>query len=203
MSGAEAVGDASAVQPDIQPAKGMLLIARRGMIDPRFRGSVVLLLEHGAGGSLGLIVNRPTHVRLAQILPELKEQDRQGHRLYNGGPVEIYRLRFLVRGESPPEQTFSVIDGIHGGGRLSTLAALLKQNTARADLRVYHGYAGWGTGQLTDELARNDWYLHPAGARWIFDEDANAVWPALINLYDPEGLLVRYFVRVDAFAANR
>lgn len=173
-----------------QPDKGILLIARRGMPDPRFERSVVLLASHDDNGSLGLIINRASQTRLGTLLPELNDLDDRGHSVFFGGPVGVNSLKFLVRHEPPPDAALHVMEDLYLSGNQSTLETMLQNRKSAQELRVYVGYAGWAPGQLDSELNRKDWHLHKAAITHVFNSEPELVWQELIELHEPEGQLV-------------
>ncbi len=162
------------------PAKGLFLVADASMPDPRFRETVILLVEHDAGGTVGLIINRATGVSLARALPELESDGATEHVLFLGGPVELDRLALLARGMPATVPSEHVVGDIYLSGYREALAALLERRNAR-ELRVFAGYAGWAPGQLEAELQQGDWFLVPADAERVFAPDPAAVWR---ELYD-------------------
>jgi putative transcriptional regulator len=167
----------------------VLLVAARKMGDPRFRNTVVLLVQHGEGGSLGLIINRPTSILLSEALPDLKGASAAKHKVFFGGPVAINAMLFLVRGHTAPDNAEQVRTDIYVSGSRATLERMLGQGRSKNELRIYAGYAGWAAGQLDMEVLRGDWYLYPADARTIFDKDAEKLWNELIDSQEPEGLM--------------
>jgi len=80
----------------VQPGKGVFLVAKQGMLDPRFRRSVVLLVAHGPAGTLGVIVNRATDVSLADVLPQVEKPGRKA-RLFYGGAAALETPMLLIR----------------------------------------------------------------------------------------------------------
>ena len=172
------------------PAKGMFLIARRGMPDPRFRQSVILLAAHDDGGSLGLIINRASKTKLTRLIPELDDMDKQGHRVYIGGPVGIQQIKFLMRNSNALDTALHIMDDLYISGNQLTLEEMLNQDMPPTKLRIYLGYAGWGPSQLDGELDRRDWYLRRAKMTEIFSDRPESIWQDLIEHYEPEGQLV-------------
>ena len=99
------------------PRKGSFLVATAGMQDPRFRRSVVLLLEHGENGTLGLIVNKVTEISLAQVLPRPGGlQAGSQTLLFFGGPVGLDGILFLTRNAEPPERAEHVMEDVYYSG---------------------------------------------------------------------------------------
>lgn len=179
---------------DTLSLEGQLLIAMPGMGDPRFEQSVILLCAHSENGAMGLIVNKPApNLRLSDILEQL-ELPRKGIRLsspvYFGGPVETGR-GFVLHGEdfADPEGTLSV----EGGFRMTaTLAALegLTQADGPDKALLALGYAGWGPGQLEEEIQRNGWLTCDATEEIVFGSDAEGKWTAALNTMGVDPLLL-------------
>ena len=175
-----------------QPAAGMFLIARRDMPDPRFRKTVILLAAHDDGGSLGLIINRASAAKLSSLVPEYKELDKQGHRIYFGGPVGIQQLKFLVRSNDPLDTAVHIMDDLYISGNHLTLEQMLSLDKSDNELRVYLGYAGWGPLQLDGELDRRDWHLRKADIEEVFTENTDYIWQRFIDVLEPKGQLVEF-----------
>jgi putative transcriptional regulator len=159
---------------------GKFLVASRKIIDPFFSRSVVLLISYGETGAMGLIINRPTEMRLSDLFPEVEGLE-DGAPLFFGGPVERQRVMLLVRTGSEPKDALRIFDGVY----ISASSAVLKQMAGSPSpgesFRVYSGYAGWARGQLEAEIARGDWHVLQADAGTVFDRDPREVWPELIT----------------------
>ena len=181
-SGAEA-GSAESFNRLVQsvetPAKGTFLVAAEGLMDPNFSKSVVLLIDYGEDGAFGIIINRPTEVKLSSAVPGMKGIDSRLDELYFGGPVARRRLMVLIRPDVPSAKTHPVTDDIHLTG---DLVALLKiANTEGGEFRVYMGHAGWSPGQLDAEIARGDWLILPADGDTVFNRDPKLLWKKLTD----------------------
>lgn len=155
--------------------RSVLLIAGEGMADPRFRQSVVLVTRHGRGNStLGVIVNRPLKAGLDRIFPELKQAAQ--HRLHYGGPVAPGEIVFMLRGETAPEASITVAQGLFLGSNIESLLRLLEAPTPATRLRVFRGFASWAPYQLESEIDRGDWHLLPVDADILFNEAPDGMW---------------------------
>ena len=159
----------------VQPGKGVFLVAKQGMLDPRFRRSVVLLVAHGPAGTLGVIVNRVTDVSLEDVQPQLEKPGGKA-RLYYGGPVGLDTLMFLIRSEEPLEETTNVMGDVYFGGDKTTLERLLEEERGSHQLRLFVGHSGWAPGQLDSELDRGDWRLFRANAFTVFEKRLDSIW---------------------------
>jgi len=171
--------------------KGLFLVASRSLMDPNFQETVILLVDHGADGTLGLVINRPTDIPFTEALPEIEALQKLKDTVYVGGPVARYMISLLVRADQSPEDTVQVFDSVYFSHKLAALLHLLEKPQARVTMRAYVGHAGWAAGQLDMEIQRGDWHLASADARSIFDTPAGQVWPTLIDRLDPHLLQAR------------
>ena len=166
--------------------KGVLLVASPTLDDPNFRQTVVLVVEHGPGGTLGVILNRSTNVFLSEALPELNVLKGTTYRLFAGGPVEPSRLLLLFRLKEPPEDARSVFDGVYVGSTPSVLERVITQAKPTETFRAFGGYAGWGPGQLGHEMLQGSWAILPPDSSGIFDKDPATLWrDCLSRLHAP------------------
>jgi putative transcriptional regulator len=163
------------------PAKGKFLVASRRLADPRFRETVVLLISYGDGGVIGIIVNRPTEVRLVDMLPSVQGLKGRADVVYYGGPVEGHRMLLLVRSGERPEGSDHVFGDVYVSSSRNTLEKMLTVHKTVKQLRVYAGYAGWMPRQLDGELLRGDWFIISADARSVFEKKPSELWPELIR----------------------
>lgn len=160
---------------------GTLLIAGPGLLDPNFRRSVVLICEHSAEGSLGLVINRPLRTPVSQVFPEVDEGDGVMHA---GGPVDTNRVLALRRGGDVQETDQGVFESVRLVVALDDAIENVR-GSARSldDFRFFVGYAGWGAGQLEDELREGAWITGPANEGLVFSVPPQQIWgEALRNL---------------------
>ena len=174
-----------------QPAAGMLLVARRDLPSRYFAHTVILLLRHGATGTLGVIVNRRTHFSLQDLLPDIADATAVRYPLYIGGPVAPDRIFILIRNASPGHGIERVTDDIQFSAERTVLETLVEADKPASELRLYAGHAGWALGQLDRELARGDWHLVRAEAAQVFADDDEQLWTRLIDRLDPPGIRVQ------------
>ena len=162
-------------------SKGRFLVASRDMKDPRFAETVILLVEYGSNGATGLIVNRPTEVRLSSVLPDVKGLEYRKDIVYIGGPVNQGQMLMLIQSKGKPEESQHVFQDIYVSGSQKVLEGM----TGKADMgrrfHVYAGYSGWAPQQLDRELGRGDWHLLEADVKTIFDKEPSQIWPELIR----------------------
>ena len=158
-----------------------LLLSMPQMQDPNFARTVVLLCDFLAEGAFGLVLNRPTDLPASEMVRlEPPVMRGNGLPLFIGGPVQPERGWILV-GDPPDEPDFrTVIDGLY----LSTSPQLLRRVLeARPEprARVVAGYAGWGPGQLDEELAQSAWLMADVQLDLVFDVDATVMWETAIR----------------------
>jgi len=175
----------------------ILLLAMPQVLDPFFHKSVVLLLHHQSDGSQGFIVNRPTGVKIGEILEDLEIPwlGETGSLAFFGGPVQPQLGTLLFRQEEPTEAAtrFEVCPGVALTQHLGDLESLAEEPPD--SFRLLLGYAGWGDGQLVKELLRNDWITAPVRTDLLFADEPEEVWqmamksvgvdPALLPAWAP------------------
>ena len=147
------------------------LLAMPGMADTNFGGAVVFLAEHSAKGALGLVINRPMELDLKSLFERidltLDIAPLSTSAVFYGGPVQTDRGFVLHQ----PLGAWSSTVTVHGSLGLTSSKDVLEavaQGTGPERLLVTLGYAGWGPGQLEDEIARNAWLTVEADPDVIF-----------------------------------
>lgn len=139
------------------PKAGDLLISEPFLQDENFIRSVVLLCEHSEEGSFGLIINKPSILKLGELVETLDFLDKA---VFVGGPVEQNTLHFIYFGENALEGSISLGENIWWGGDFESLVEKLKLGLFNPDLvRFFLGYSGWGAEQLNDELSDETWII--------------------------------------------
>jgi putative transcriptional regulator len=161
--------------------KGVLLVASPSLNDPNFHHSVVLILEHGPGGTLGVILNRSTDVLLSEALPDLNILKGTTFKLFAGGPVEPRRMLLLSRLKEPIADVRSVFDSVYVGGTSAVLERIITQGKPSEAFRAFAGYAGWAPGQLGFEMLQGSWAVLPPDSINIFDQDPGRLWPDSVS----------------------
>jgi putative transcriptional regulator len=173
------VSRAGAAPPRVKA--GVFLYASPTLTDPRFAESVVLLVQHGVEGSMGLIVNRPTRVSVREAVKELAESRGLELRLHWGGPVEPDVTLALVRSPKRLPSAERVLPDVQLSAQPADWKSVARDPEAASRLRVYAGYAGWSAGQLAQELRRGSWVVGPDAAS-VFSSDPSALWPRVHDL---------------------
>lgn len=158
-----------------------LLLSMPQMQDPNFSRTVVLLCDYLPEGAFGLVINRPTELPATEMV-KLDPPLRGGNDLplFLGGPVQPERGWILVN-ELPEEPDFrTVVDGVYLSSSPHLLRRVLQtQPPPRA--RVVAGYAGWGPGQLDEELSQSAWLMADVEVDLVFDVDAAVMWETAIR----------------------
>ncbi len=151
------------------------LIAMPGMVDDNFAGTVVYLCEHSDNGALGLVINRPTDINLKNLFERvdlsLDRDDLAARPVFYGGPVQTERGFVLHEGLGDDGEHYSSTLKISGGLEMTTSRDVLEALSSGAGPKrvfVTLGYAGWGAGQLEDEISRNGWLSVNADPELIF-----------------------------------
>ena len=169
---------------DITELNGKLLIAMPDMGDPRFDRSVILICSHSPEGAMGLIVNKCVEeVKFSELLEQLEVpvgQEVQETPVHFGGPVETGR-GFVLHSEDFESDMSSM--KVPGGYRVTaTLDVLeaLAAGSGPANSLMALGYAGWGPGQLEDELQQGGWLTSDASIDLVFSPDNGGKWEAAL-----------------------
>jgi len=152
------------------------LIAMPGMADEAFSGTVVYVWEHTDQGALGLVINRPIELKLANLFEKvdltLGRDDLAEDPVYYGGPVQTERGFVLHDRLGEASGTYSSTLPIQGGLEMTTSRDVLEALSLGAGPKrvlVTLGYSGWGAGQVEDEISRNGWLTVDADTSVIFD----------------------------------
>jgi len=161
--------------------KPTLLLSMPQMQDPNFSQTVVLLCDYLPDGAFGIVLNRPTETP-ASAMVQLQPPVTAGNDLplCIGGPVQPERGWILIG--APPEGTEyrTIVEGVYLTSSPTVLRHVLQTHPApRA--RVLAGYAGWGPGQLDDELAQSAWLMADVDADLVFDVDPGVMWQTAIR----------------------
>lgn len=165
-----------------EPAPGRLLVATAALVDPNFARTVVLLLDHDEDGSLGVILNRPSSVAVAGVLPDWSPSVDPPEVLFEGGPVSTdsaLALACVPEVEGADPIGFRRLFGVTGIIDLDTPREVLAPAITR--MRVFAGYAGWGSGQLDGELEEGSWYVVDSTTHDVFDPEPTRLWSAVLR----------------------
>jgi len=158
--------------------RGQLLIAGPDLIDPNFRRSVLLIGEHGDEGAMGVILNRPSPVEVADAVPPLASLVSKHDLVHVGGPVQPQAIVVLGDFRNPAEAGALVLGSI---GFLPGEIETAEDVGTLSRARVFAGYAGWGPGQLESEIAEASWIVEPALPEDVFTVEPDALWSAVLR----------------------
>jgi putative transcriptional regulator len=157
---------------------GQLLLAAPNLADPNFARTVVLIGVHSSEGAMGIVLNRPSDLIVADAVPELDGTVAEGETLFLGGPVQRGAIVCLAEFLDPAPAGLLVLGRIGFPARDADLAAL-REATVRT--RAFAGFAGWGEGQLEAEVENGDWIAQAALAEDIFTDAPSALWGRILE----------------------
>ncbi len=154
---------------------GQLLVASPRLVDPNFVRTVVVLLNHDGQGAMGVVINRPSEMPVADYLPEWVDRLAPPDVVFYGGPVEQtvaigLRESFETGVNTTPVQGLGMVD-----------LGEDQEDLAEGRVRVFAGYAGWGPGQLEEEIEEESWITAPAFARDVFSPVPGDLWAAVLS----------------------
>jgi putative transcriptional regulator len=144
--------------------------------DPNFHRSVVLMIEHGEGGSMGLVVNRGAPLTLGELARGQSMKiapERNPQPVFIGGPVEPHR-GFILHDDDSIAEKHPVLPGLYLSVTLDALGPLLE--TPDIHMRFCLGYAGWGPKQLEQEMSVGSWLFSEATAKAILEGNPSELW---------------------------
>jgi putative transcriptional regulator len=172
---------------DMQPAAGSLLISSATLVDPNFARCVLLVLESNEDGSLGVILNHPSETPVDEVLVQWRDVVNPPGVFFRGGPVELNAA--LALGALVDD---SAEDAPSGWRQVSGPLGMVDLDHPPDDflgrlsgLRIYAGYAGWGAGQLDDEIAEGSWHVVPAQRSDLFSDNPDRLWHDILRRQPP------------------
>ncbi len=161
------------------------LIAMPALQDPNFARSVTYICQHGEEGALGIMINRPLNIGLEELLESMNitaDHPGAGHQaVFAGGPVHPEQGFVLHQPPGEWSSTLRVSDQISVTTSQDIIEAIARDKGPEKYL-IALGYAGWGGGQLEEELAANSWLSGPVDAGIIFDTPPEQRWEAAATL---------------------
>ncbi|MEM7481414.1 MAG: YqgE/AlgH family protein [Acidobacteriota bacterium] len=170
----------------------VLLIAMPQVQDPDFERTVILLTVHTEAGSEGLVLNREAPLEIREVLAglDLHWSGMPDQLAHFGGPVErqIGTVLYGAGPVGPPEASHELLEGLSLTQQVAVLSELSRTPPDR--MCLYLGYAGWGEGQLLEEILRNDWLIAPVVPEFVFSPTPSRMWEdALASVgVDPNSL---------------
>jgi len=161
----------------MQSLKGQLLVAGPSLLDPNFRRTVVLVGEHTDEGALGVVLNRASEATVEDAVPELSALIDDEELVHVGGPVQPSAIVVVADFADPEQAGALILDSV------GFLPAEVEPD-AIGELRrarVFAGYAGWGPGQLDEELDEGSWIVAPALPEDVFTGDPDELWSEVLR----------------------
>lgn len=177
---------------------GCLLVASPLMGDPNFDRTVVLLIAYHDEGALGLVLNRPSQMGVAEPLPQWEHLAAEPAVLFLGGPVQHQAVICLARRSVPaagePGAGETGLDEVAPGVATVDLdrdPSLVEGRVG--SVRLFAGYAGWAAGQLDAEMAAGAWWAVDAEADDAFTLEPQRLWSRVLRRQPPPLVFVSYF----------
>lgn len=157
-----------------------LLIAMPSLLDPNFSRTVTLICEHSDNGAMGIILNQPTSMSVQELISNLDTQDEtescpNNSPVLAGGPVQMNHGFILHDSDREWEATHIIDNDLKLTTSEDILLDIGKGKGPKNSI-VALGYAGWGAGQLEQELADNAWLTVPYEAKIVFDTPIEKRW---------------------------
>jgi putative transcriptional regulator len=160
--------------------KGRLLVATPSLQEPTFDRTVILMLEHGAEGALGLVLNRPSEVELTGPAPDWEPFAAHPPVVFFGGPVAQNTAICLARaGSDDRTEAWTPIFGRLGALNIARSPSEVDQPID--EVRVFSGHAGWAPGQLEDEVFSGAWFVVDAEPEDALSSEPLDLWRRVLQ----------------------
>jgi putative transcriptional regulator len=160
--------------------RGRLLVAAPPLVDPNFDRTVVLMLEHGDDGALGLVLNRPGTTDLVEAVPDWSGLASEPAVVFAGGPVQTDAVIALARSDVDEERDGWVPVG-QGLGTVDLARPPIDVPVRIDAVRVFVGYAGWAPGQLEGELEAGAWFVVDVLPDDVFGVEPRSLWQRVLR----------------------
>jgi putative transcriptional regulator len=162
---------------------GTLLLANTDLLEPTFRRSVIYVVEHNDGGTLGVVLNRPSEIAVYNVLPQWAKLAAKPKTMYVGGPVKRDAALCLgsLRAGAGPQSAPGLR---HVAGRIVMVdldADAAAVAPALEGVRIFAGYSGWTIGQLEGEIERDDWIVLSALPTDVLVEQRIDLWARILR----------------------
>ena len=165
--------------PAVQLQKGTLLIASPEVEMGLFFRGVLLVCEHNASGSFGILINKPMDVDLPEDVLNLSSISNPRVQIRAGGPVQTNQMMLLHTNPDPSQQVLTICEGVYLGGNLQFLQEMLLDENGPY-IHLCFGYAGWTPGQLEREFLDGSWMIHSGSVEYIFKTPYEQLWRQLL-----------------------
>ncbi len=158
---------------------GVLLIAEPFLGDSPFHRSVILLCEHSNSHSFGLVLNQKQEIVFDSFIDE---KILENVPIFSGGPVDPTVMQFVHRRPDLISEGIEISPGIFWSGSFEkAIECVVSGEINFSEIKFFIGYSGWGAGQLSSELKRNSWFIHPANVPYVFDESPQKLWRKVLH----------------------
>jgi putative transcriptional regulator len=162
---------------------GSLLLANTDLLEPTFRRSVIYVVEHNDGGTLGVVLNRPSETAVYNVLPQWAKLAARPKTMFIGGPVK--RDAALCLGSLRAGIEPQGVSGLrHVSGRMVMVDLDADPDAlapALEGVRIFAGYSGWTIGQLEGEIERDDWMVLSALPSDVLFEQRADLWARILR----------------------
>ncbi len=156
-----------------------------GMADPNFAHTITYICEHTPEGAMGIVINRPMDISVSEIFDQLNigdyNREFDDKPVLCGGPVQLERGFVLHPEPGKWDSTLQIDNGVYLSTSKDILEAIAHDNGPTSSV-IALGYAGWGEGQLEEELAENAWLSVKAVPDILFDTPYEERWQAAASL---------------------
>lgn len=160
--------------------EGQLLLAMPGMTDPRFERSVIYVCSHSEEGAMGLVVNNPIpNLTFDSLLAQLNiegDDSTPEFLIHAGGPVDTGRGFVLHSPDFVEDRSVKLAGDVALTATVDILKALADESGPKRHI-IMLGYAGWGPGQLEDEINQNAWLSTEPTGEVLFETPDEQKWP--------------------------
>jgi putative transcriptional regulator len=155
------------------------LIADPFLTGPVFERSVILLADHSSKGAMGFILNQPTHFKVKDAIPELKDCNQQ---MYYGGPVDESLLFYVHSLGNQLPNSVQISENLFWGGEFSVLQELIAKKVINSEnIKFFIGYSGWEMNQLEREFKKKSWIIGDFEKKYIFAKQKRELWNETID----------------------
>lgn len=150
-------------------------MARPLLNDGGFKRTVILLAEHNEQGSLGFILNKPMHLTLKDVLPNMEHLKLP---VYYGGPVSQNQLFYIHTAGNRISDSIHIHRNYYWSGSFQDIIDGLKNRTlAPSQIRFFIGYSGWGAGQVAEEVNEKAWGVLDSYTSELINKHPEDMWP--------------------------
>jgi putative transcriptional regulator len=162
----------------MQSLRGRLLVASPTLQDPNFARTVVLIAEHTDQGAMGVVLNRPMELEVAEASPMLSLLGIDTEHVFAGGPVQPNGVMVLARFAAPAGPAVAITEDLGFVGAQDDLGAIAE---SVSQARVFAGHAGWAAGQLDAELDAEGWIVADLDLDDPFTDVPDALWSTVLR----------------------